>query len=149
MCYSTILAELKTVLEGVNNIGNVYDYIRHVNTGTEEKRLFHKEGKLHVWMITRISAPGELYASGPQMLRKHNFEFWGYYGFDDSQDSKGTFQTIGIAVVNKLEAETNRNLVGDADIIEPVEFNIDEALFGPNKTLCHRAKIAFTVEELI
>jgi hypothetical protein len=143
-----ITEQIKTVLESVSGIGRVWNRVRRVVTDAEERRLFHKNGKLHTWMIESPSSSILHYVSSELILRQHHYTLWGLYALDDSAGSEKIFQNLCDTIMDEFETDTNRRL-NDLGMLTGAT-NLEEMthiLFGPNKTLCHRAKITLIVDE--
>lgn len=145
MSYSTILAQVKTVLSGVSGTANVYDYWRYSSDMTTLKSLFVSNGILHTWMITRTSASAEA-SLDSQVFRNHQFELTGFYQVDDSAESEKTFQALCDTIMNTFDQTSNFTLNATADQIQAaqlLEFTHVEFC----GVLCHQARILITANE--
>lgn len=137
MAYSDILARLKTDIEAVTGIGNVYDYKRLSKRDQKRKELFLKNGILHWWEISRENGSDTTdYLT--MVVNKDSWYVQSWYAVDDSEESEKTFQALVDSVV--LAFSQDRLLGGNGYIVEPVtkpeiseEMKVD--------VLCHTAKI--------
>jgi len=147
LSYTTVLAEVKTVLDAVTGIGTTFDYQKRIPDGTITPRdtAFVTGGIYHVWFITRPSAT--VTSIGNSALnRSHIFNLIGYYEIDDSLTSEKTVQALCDVIVNDFWTTTGVQLNGVAEVIQPaqlIEFTIDRLY----QVLCHRIVIELEVSE--
>ena len=145
MSYSTILAELKTLLDAVTGIGVTFDYFPLSHDEQTLKSSFVSSGKLHVWILTRANAPGTNQTIA-HTLRNHVFDIYGYYAIDDANTSEKTFQQLCDTIMNKFDEEDNIALVSGTYVIAPAQLmSVEPVMFCD--VLCHRAIIRITAEE--
>ena len=145
MSYTTILAQLKVLLDAVTGIGTTFDYFRLSRDEQILKATFVSSGKLHAWIITRDQAPGENLTTR-HTLRNHSFDIYGYYAIDDTNASEKTFQQLCDTVMNKLDEDDNIALVTNVYVIAPSQLvSFEPVMFCD--VLCHRAIIRITPEE--
>jgi hypothetical protein len=145
MSYSTILAQVKSTLEGVSGVANVYDYQRYSSDLSTLKSLFVSNSIFHGWMITRVSAPATANITN-QVFRQHQFELLGFYQVDDSLESEKTFQALCDTIMNTFDLTANLTLGGTADQIQAaqlLEF-VQVEFVG---VLCHHARILIQADE--
>jgi hypothetical protein len=137
-----IQAAIKTILESVTDIGNVYDSIRWVNDKERWDSAFLKdiEGQteIRVWMLYRISGE-EAYGANENAastgisipirtrLQRYNFQIEGMLSFtDDDTDSR--FQLLVDSVINAFK---NKQSLNDTAILRgPINYTIDHQFFG-------------------
>lgn len=147
MSYTTILAEIKTILEGISGIGTVHDYKRFSDNVTTLNNRAVSSSKFHVWFITRRAAPSTSSGS-TQVFREHEFVLEGWYAIDDANASEKTFQALCDTIMDEFNSSTNILLNGTADNIRSPqleEFTIEgETLAG---VLCHKAIIIVYADE--
>ena len=145
MSYSTILAELKTLLDAVTGIGTTFDYLPLLHDEQTLKSTFVSSGKLHAWIITRVNASGTNQTIA-HTLRNHVFDIYGYYALDDANTSEKTFQQLCDTVMNKFDEQENIDLVASVYVIAPSQLlSFDPVMFCD--VLCHRSIIRITAEE--
>ena len=151
MSLSLIRAEIKSILEGVSGMGNVYDYLRHSSNVNNMLEFFKsKANKYHVWSITRTAVSDHALTQAQNYIRTHNFEITGFYGLNDSTESEKTFQDLIEAVLDalrvalKLPAPLNGTAL---NATVPKAEPIDRRKYV--KVLSHACRITFTVDEYI
>ncbi len=152
--YLAILADIKTNLEAITDIGIVHDYYRYVANPTKFVTLFSYTptgGSKHIrgWEITRIRAPEHKRGA---YFRHHIFKLTGYLGLKDTDATDKIFQALIDAVCEKFrtasDGATWYYLDGDNSDNSPCQVEIIEPrMFG--ETLCHYAEIILLVTERI
>ncbi len=149
MAYSTILAEIKTVMESVNDIGRVQDYLRYWKDDAHFKQLFQAtvKGKKQIrgWTITRDGVPvNSRYASSGQHRLTYNFVIRGYLGVSDGTESEKTMQALVDEIIEKLDnaITLGGNVLDSGPAVCPT---ITHSEFG--NVLCHYAEIQFPATE--
>lgn len=149
MAYTTVLAQIKTAVEGVSNIGVVRDYLRYWQTDTGFRDLFQTTigGVLQIrgWTITRDAIPqNQRYATGGQHSVQYLFVIRGYLGLKDGTETEKTFQALVDSVVDALDDAIT--LSGNVRTSGPATVpTIDHRDFGG--VLCHYAEIHFPATE--
>lgn len=145
MSYSTILAQVKSTLEGVSGVANVNDYIRYSSDLSVMKSLFVSNSVFHTWFITRTSAPSEA-SLDAQVFRRHNFELLGFYEVDDSLESEKTFQALCDTIMNTFDDDANLTLSGTCDQTQAAQLlEFSQVMFSD--VLCHHARILLLCDE--
>lgn len=150
MSFTTVLAQIKTVLEGVSGVKNVHDYPRFTDNITDLDSLYVDGSNFSFWWIDRSSAPTDG-GLGSQFFRMHRFDLWYFEAVDDSATSAKTFQQLLDDVMDEFNLTANRDLGGTADLNEePSE--LLEVIHGVNfpregGPLCHRGHIRIIAEE--
>lgn len=147
MGYSTILANIKSTVEGVSGIGKVYDYERFAANWGNMLALFKTTGNIiHGWTVSRIATPRRYNTIGRDPERAYVFRLRGVYGLDDSAASEKTFQGIINLVADAFDDNMTLNgacvslapdwgPMADQAGLQVVE--IDVRAFG--NVLCHHA----------
>jgi hypothetical protein len=137
-----IQAAIKTILEGVTDIGNVYDSIRWVNDKERWDSAFLKDidgqSEIRVWMLYRISGE-EAYgasdnAAGTGLsipirtrLQRYNYQIEGMLSFTDD-DTDVRFQALLDSVIDAFK---NKQSLNDTAIFRgPINYTIDHQFFG-------------------
>ena len=152
MSVSAIRATLYSAVNGVTNVGKVYDYERWANEWDDFLTLFKTTISTVVqvrgWEITYRG-----FANQPPMdfsgkhIRAHRFHVVGYMGLDDSLSTEKTFANLAEDVADAIDA--NATLQGST-YYYVADVGIDEhepRMFGG--VLCHYALINVIVEEKI
>ncbi len=149
--YLSILADVKTNLDSVIDIGKTYDYERWLKDWTKFINLFKSEnhGQIRGWEITRAAAPEH---QAGAFFRHHKFVIRGYMAIKDSDATDKTFQELVEEVCAKFRtaADGTAWFYGDGDQSgdAPAQVETIEArTFGG--VLCHYAEIKLTVTERI
>jgi len=139
----TILA-VKTILEGVSGVANVYDTVRNWQSEKEFREAARTpSGGLQFWMLSReATAARDL---GPRFTaRRHTLALHGYYAVSDAAGSERTFQALVEAVAAALAAD--RTLGATARHSGPAQVRaVDFRII--NNVLCHHAELALVVED--
>ena len=144
MSLTNILQAVKTILEGVSGVANVYDTVRNWQTEKQFRDAARTPaGGIQFWFLTRESTAAE--DLGPQFTtRRHTLALHGYYGVQDAAASEKTFQALVESVVAALGA--NRALNQSARHSGPAQVRaVDFRVL--NNVLCHHAELALEVEE--
>jgi hypothetical protein len=157
MSRALIQAQIKTILQGVANIGNVYDSVRWVNDKEKWDRDFLKDingqHEVRVWMIYRVGG-GEDYGANINVLgtnlsiptrtraQRYDFQIEGFLSFADD-DTDSTFQAL---VDSVIDAFKNKQSLNDTAIARgPINYSIDHQFFG--QVLVHHVVLTtFAVE---
>ena len=140
--YSDMLAQIKTILESVTNIGKVYDYERFSNNWSDYRVLFKTTigttDQIRAWTITRVSTDQKRHLSDGVHRQTLTFTIHGYMGLDDANSSEKTFQELVESVMDAIDAKPH--LGGMAAGSDPSQLKFfDHRLFGD--LLCHHAEI--------
>lgn len=154
--YAAILADIKSKLESVSNIGKVYDYDRRATTDDEFIKLFAYTPaggyqQIRGWELTRTAAVEHKKGA---FWRHHQFKVMGYMGLKDADATEKTFQSLVEEICNKFRTAESpseatwqyRN--GDNPDESTVQVkSIQLRMFG--NILCHCVEIALSVTERI
>lgn len=148
MAYSTLLAQIKSAVEGVSNIGVVRDYVRSWSSDREFLDLFQttvgSTDQIRGWTITRDAVQNVRYTTGGQHQVQHLFVIRGYLGMQDGTATEKTFQALIDLVVDALDDKItlSNNVRTSGPVTVPT---IAHAEFGT--VTCHYAEIHFPVTE--
>ena len=140
---NNILA-IKTILEGISGVANVYDTVRNWQTEKEFREAARSSsGVIQFWLLTRESTEAE--DLGPQLTaRRHTIALHGYYGVNDAAASEKTFQALVESVAAAVGA--NRKLNATARHSGPPQVRaVDFRII--NNILCHHVELELAVEE--
>jgi hypothetical protein len=150
MAYSTILAQIKTAVESVTNIGRVHDYLRYFKDEATFISLFKTTisgvEQIRGWTITRDAIPenSRYTTQGPHRM-KHMFVIRGYLGVSDAIESEKTLQALVESVIEKLDNAVT--LGSNVEVAGPATATIGHSELG--RVLCHYAEINYPVLEQV
>jgi len=106
---STIIAAIKTTLEGVTGIGNVYGYERWANNHSKFLDLFRTDADtINGWVISRASTAQQVTAYRKRQ-NAHVFTIKGFYGLKDADASETTFQALLDNIQTAFESDITLN----------------------------------------
>ena len=144
MSYTAQIAQIKTVLEAVSGIANVYDYPRYSDDQTTFNSLFLTGTTYHWWWIERVATPGDFHTS--QKVIDETYEIHGYYGWDDANSSYKTFQGVVDDVLDALNALTDATLSDTGFIVEPAFMRSFQPFTFESGPLLHQVVIELRVK---
>lgn len=153
MSYATILAQIKTTLDTVSNVGLTHDYMRWAIDESAfldlAKTTISTVDQLRVWMIDYAGFTStEPWISRPvKSVRVHSFVLHGYLGLDDSAATAKTFATLAETVCTALEDDATLNARALSAYREPCQLVVDHRMFYAH--LCHHAQITLLVAEIV
>ena len=153
MSYATILAQIKTTLDTVTNIGRTHDYMRFAIDESAfldwAKTTISTVDQIRVWMIDYggFSAETVWISRSAKKHRVHTFVIYGYLGLDDSAATGKTFATLAETVCDALDADATLNSDALSSSRVPCQADVEPWLFYSK--LCHRAVIALAVAEIV
>lgn len=145
MGFSTILPQIKAVLEGVSGIQNVYDYPRYSSDITVMKSLAVSNSIFHLWLIERVAAPS-VASLDNQVFRRHQFHLTGFYQVDDSAASEKTFQGLLDLVMNAFDNSDNLTLGDTCDQTQAAQL-LEKSDVMFMDVLCHMGVILIEADE--
>jgi hypothetical protein len=148
MSESTIRTAIYNVVNGVTNIGKVYDYDRWAADWNTFINLFKTTiggvDQIRGWEISRRSAGERPSEFGPVNEESHLFVVRGYMAINDAAATEKTFNALIEAVGAAFRS--NQTLSGTAHRHDFIQAEIIEArTFG--SVLCHYCELALTVHE--
>lgn len=148
MAYDSILTQIRTILQGITDIGQVHTYLRHLTNQKKFLDLFQVtisgQKQIRGWTITRNGIPRNerIYGAGGWHELQHLFVIRGFLGLEDGTATEQTFQALVDTVVEKLDnAITLNNTVREAGPATVIEIGHRE--FG--EVLCHYTEIHYPV----
>ncbi|MBI3089276.1 MAG: hypothetical protein HYY96_01300 [Candidatus Tectomicrobia bacterium] len=145
MSYTTALAQIKAVLQGVTGIGTVHDYARWNVDDASFSTLFVSSSIINFWTITRRET-AERWDAVQHVVRRHTYLLRGYYGIDDSAATEKTFQSLVESVMTAFRTKTTLNNV--AELVQPPQLEkLDAERFSG--LLVHHARVKLLVEERV
>jgi len=147
MSLSDIRSEIKTKLEAISGVENVYDFKRYCNDLSTYKDLFVKDNKVNTWEIERISFTRNPRGGNGEIDDTiHNFVIRGYYSVFDSLATEKTFQDLVESICATFMDDPT--LGGYAHIVHmPIE-----GVFSTNRlggVMCHVVEIRINIEQRI
>ena len=142
-----IKAALKTILEGVTDMGKVHDRLRYTNDPPVFKEFYWDADKeiINGWEITR-TAYAPILSTSALIKKVHVMRLRGYYSMKDSIDTENKFQTIVDGVVDALHS--NISYANAWDRIEGMEGAqaVDIGVESFAGYLCHYADVEVRLE---
>jgi hypothetical protein len=142
-----IKAALKTILEGVTNMGKVHDRLRNTVDPAAFKEMFldHDQQIINGWEITR-SAYEPILSVSSLIKKVHVMRCRGYYGFKDSINTEDKFQTIVDGVVDAIHANVSYtdawDRIEDMEGAQAPDIGLDDFA----GYLCHYADVVVRLE---
>jgi hypothetical protein len=161
MSVANIRSRLHTLVDGVTNVGRVYDYERWINEQGDFLDIFRVEiGGIQVIRGWTIGYEGlgigsdefpngymVLRADGTSaVLRRHEFKVRGYMGWDDAEESEKVFSDLVETVLDTLDADDTLHDGGTYYFASPAIVAVEPRVFGG--VLVHFAEITQLVEEV-
>lgn len=152
MSQAAIRTAIYNVVNGVANVGLVYDYERHSNDWVEFLDRFKATtgGLDHIrgWMVGYrgiTEAQGNRFKpAAKRVSRTHRFQILGVMGIDDSEESEKTFAELAEDVCDALDSDTTiHGYMGSS----PATLGFDPRPFAG--ILVHAAAIVIDVTEAI
>lgn len=152
MSFATLRDRVKTTLEAVSGIGQVYDFLRHLTFWEEVKRDIVKDGQVNIWEITRLAAEQDLDAPQNQVgveanfQDRHNIAIFGHVAVDDEKESEKQFQDLIDAIIAAFRLD---NTLGGLVLIpqQPQLLSVGHEMFA--SVLCHACQISFLAIERV
>lgn len=146
MSQSTVLAKVKTILEGVADIGQVHDFVRWAKDFPDFFTLFKVTSpisQIRAWDISRTRTT-EVAESSRTNVQTHTFRIRGFLSLVDSTATEKTFQKL---VEDVATAFRNKpTLDGVALNVSPLQRDsVTHVMIGD--VLCHIAELSLSVEE--
>jgi hypothetical protein len=150
MGLAAIRTQLKTVLEGVANIGIIHDYERWAAEWSTVLETFkvtiQGEDRIQAWTITRETTPA-VDLDTERELRRHLMVMRGYRALDDSVGSEKEFQDLIETVCTALRGQRAGGLGGLVTELGPAQVRVVEHRLLAS-VLVHYAEITMQAEEV-
>lgn len=150
MSWATTAPAIKTLLETVSDVGNVYLGDRHLRDEARAKSLFSwvaaavgRRPRVKGWFIARTSAE-ESWWSTLRTKATERYVLRAYGGLTKTTGSEAEHQAL---LDRTLEAFRNVDEIGTAHVIEAPSF-VDVGWAEVGDLKCHYAEIEIEVEEL-
>lgn len=151
MSEATIRTAIFNAVNGVSQVGQVYDHERHTTDYQEFIDWFKTSvagtPQIRGWMVSYGGIPqveaGRLKDVG-RISRTHRFKILGVMGIDDSKASEKTFAALGEAVCNAIDSDTT---VHGFMYTTPAALGFDSAIIAG--ILVHLAAIDLQVTESV
>lgn len=144
MSLATIRSKIKTKLEAISGVENVYDYKRYCNDWVTYKDLFVTDSKVNTWEIQRdtFSKTGHG-GDGNVHDTENDFVIRGFYSVYDAYGSEKVFQDLVETIIaNFLNDAT---LGGTAEILHvPITGTFTIGRLGA--VLCHIVEIRLLIK---
>lgn len=148
MSEANIRAQIYAIVNGITDIGMVYDYERWDADWTTFINLFKTTisgtDQIRGWEISRRACPESLQTLG-EVDRPQNYIIRGYMGLNDAAATEKTFNTLIEAIAAALRSNLTLNHVANLghDYLQ-VE-RIEARMFGG--VLCHYAELGLIVHD--
>lgn len=155
MTITTVTTAIKTQLETVSSIGNVYDYQRYANQWDDYLGFFKTtisgSPVIRGWTIALESipvddSPYDTDPDAPMNLWRYNYTLRGYLGVDDSAASEKTARGLAVDVVKAIRSKREELASTVLTVSTPQVAAIAYQMFGG--VLCHYIEISFEVWEM-
>lgn len=146
MSEAAIRAKIKSTLEGVSGIGQVYDWNRYSRSLAKLLALLRDaSGNLLGWEITRRSV-SQVRGTMPSLYRHHTYAIHGIMSVDDASASEKTLQAL---VDDIMDAFKNDPTLGgvcmNSDPLQVVTIDYEDI----NGTLYHVIELRLTAIERV
>ena len=150
MNFAAAREQVKIILEGVDDIGQVHDYRRHTDKWAEIRngKTWTKKMQFHVWEITRDSMEEDISTIGnsggfePLYTDIHNILVIGHLALNDDDESEKQFQDLIDNIVAAFR-KPETTLLNDVALL-PSEMQVEiiaHEMFGG--VLCHHCQMTF------
>lgn len=156
---ATVRVAIKATIEGVTNIGKVYDYERYAKRTSEFEALFLNtdfggvpgNNVLLGWFFFREQTQ-ELDGDTGEVRRLHLWRFYGFNAVNDANATAKSFQVLVEDIAAAFRADpTLGGVIDDNKNMDspfgPVGLQVDgieNVTFAD--VLCHRARLSLTTE---
>lgn len=151
MSQATIRTLLYNIVNGVTDIGKVYDYHRYSNELptflSYYQTTVNGQAQIRAWTIAHEGFESEQLDTC-DIVRRHRFKIRGYMSLIDAIASEKVFAALAETVADTLDDATT---IRTSDYPDPMPSSIDileHRLFGGESgALCHYAEITQIVTE--
>lgn len=150
MSLALIRTEIKTIMDGIDDVGIVHDFERFSPSWEKFLLLFKPPGKKYIrgWEITRKRSTekgnSEDDTATHQYRRFHQMVIKGYYGLQDETATEKIFQDLVETICDTFRANHTLNDTAE-DCGTPQAERVETRMFG--NVLCHYGEIHLKVEE--
>jgi hypothetical protein len=151
MSEATIRAAIYNAVNGVSDVGLVYDYERLVKDWSEFQSMFtttiNGTKQVRAWWVGYrgiIEVDGSRFKTPKRITRKHLFHIKGFMGIDDSEATEKTFAALAEDVCDALDSNVTLNGLG---YVTPATTSVDPRPFSD--VLVHGALIVVEVTEVV
>jgi hypothetical protein len=147
---SEIKSEIKTIMNSVDDVYNVYTERNYIKEPNSFLNLFQAENILGdkfitAWFIRRISTMEKDFSTR-ENLREHTLILSGYLGIDENNNSSRNFETIieNICLAFREKDNLNNKCIKSTPVqVEKIEEKYLGSIF------CHYAELKIICSELI
>lgn len=144
MSIATVRTAIKTKLDTITGIENVYDYVYWTEDWQVIYDNFAKDGRINCWFIGLAKRIPSVISSGTTD-RERTFNFFNYYSLKSSNQSSIAFENLIDLVCNEFEESLSITTALTSNSIELL--SVDSTLFAG--TPAHRASLQFICTENI
>lgn len=147
MSLSLIRTQIKTKLEAISGVENVYEYRKFCNDLVTYKDLFIKDSKVNTWEIERRSFERTgRGGSGDIEDIIHNFTIRGFYSSYDTLATEKTFQDLVETICADFISDPT--LGGKARIVNmPITGEFSIVMLG--SVLCHTCNVNLSIQDRV
>jgi len=147
MSLALIRTQIKTKLEAISGVENVYDYKRFCSDLTTYNTLFVKDSKVNTWEIERTSFERIGHGGSGDVEDVNNtFIISGFYSFYDELATEKTFQDLIETICASFISDPT--LGGTANIVHiPITGEFSMVMLGA--VLCHKCDITINIDDRI
>ncbi len=142
MSLSSIRSALKTKLDAITGIENVFDYVYWTDDWQTIYDNFAKDSRINCWFIGLTSRESSEITNGI-ISREYTFDLFAYYSFKSSNESSKSFEALLDAVQNDFE--TSHSFVNATNVNSVELVSIESTLFAG--TPAHRGNIRISITE--
>ena len=107
--YSTILAEIDSILSSVTDIGQVHSRPRGLKSIEEFMNKFKAKNQIRGWWIQRQKTPEEKIDELGKNRRNYSFTIRGIMSFSDENNTDSIFQNLIESICNAFRTVYNLN----------------------------------------
>jgi len=147
MSLLNIRSQIKTKLEEISGVENVYDYKRYCNDLATYKDLFIKDSIVNTWEIIRESFSKTAHGGNGNVQDTDNeFTIRGFYSTNDALASEKTFQDLVETIIQSFLSDPT--LGGKAEqIYVPITGQFSYGQLG--NVLCHIVQIKISIKDRV
>lgn len=153
MSYELIREEIANRLQSVSGIYNVYQRHRwnrqHSKTKSYQDIFKDSDNKLHAWIISKEGHEDIQNEDDEKVVRTHKIMIYGFYGFNEENESEHEFNTLVENVAFDLRnGDRTLNNTCYACMLLGADMKDVEGI-GNKPEPCHLIVINFEVDEVV
>ncbi|MCP5018914.1 MAG: hypothetical protein GY938_27100 [Ketobacter sp.] len=150
MTQATSRTAVYNAVNGVTDVGKVYDYLRLSTEWSDDDFLnlflinIGGIDQIRGWMVEYRGFESETLFSC-DIIRRHTFAINGYNRINDKRESEKEFSTLAETVTNALDDDATVHAHSDTGVSQLATFEV--RMFG--QVACHYAEIIQTITEQV